>query len=376
MPPPRQACSPIGASNVVQPSAGASRARSMIRPRSQRLVDWNAGPGARRVVRDGAAAGGMSMPSAAARHHGPARARSAIGPARPAERRADVHERVRPRRRRDSPARRRRQAPGGRLRGIAADVPAHDPTQNPPHVRVDRRRRGGRRRSQPRRAPCTDRSPGRRVQRRRRSSGNRPANSVYNRLRRALQVERPPVVAEATPCAEHVRRRGRRPGPRTRREPARGTPSTPARPARPASAGPSPRRRAPRTGRSCRGSSAGDRDASYQSRIAAWNGASADGRSMRALWMRRRPWAGTRREPITGSSAHGRPALDARYHGMVSALEPRDQPGTARCDSDARDQDRDEHEVGPERVARDLHPDARGPRRPRRTRAKIAATTA
>ena len=187
--------------------SGASRSRSRIRPRSQRLERSNGTP--RRAAPPGAR---TSRPPAARRrpyrHMGPNRAgRTARasaagrpwsrGPSAPRVQspgRSTGHERV-----------------GERLEGRAAGSPRPRPATARPRTRRtfvstaptgqpegDRRRRPG---------PCTDRRPG---------SRSRPATSrrepaaelVDDDPGGPLEVDRAAVVAEAAPCPQDVARRG------------------------------------------------------------------------------------------------------------------------------------------------------------------------
>ena len=78
-----------------------------------------------------------------------------------------------------------------------------DPPEHPPHVGVDRADRAPRTRSPPPPAPCTARRPAT-PPAPRPTEGTRPPCSATIDLRRPVEVDRPPVVAEPRPGAEDV----------------------------------------------------------------------------------------------------------------------------------------------------------------------------
>ncbi len=169
-----------------------------------RLAGRHAGRAVRRV-RIGQARG---QPGTA----GPSRARPAVGTAAAADRRAQLHQRLVPRPR---PAR-RDQVVGPRLGLPGPQRPPLPPGQHPAHVGVDHAHVVLERERQDR--PCRVRpDPGERPQRgqvRRQPA----AVALDHRCGAPVEVDRPPVVAEADPEADHVAERRRRAG-RGGREP-------------------------------------------------------------------------------------------------------------------------------------------------------------
>ena len=121
-------CSPIGPSSATHRPLGAARRRSTIRPRSQREVVEN-GAGASRATT--AESGATRTGGAAAyRHHGRAGHAAQRGLARPAEGRADVHQRVGPR-----PGRSRATTSSARRLHRGADNAPPSPTTIRPSTR-------------------------------------------------------------------------------------------------------------------------------------------------------------------------------------------------------------------------------------------------
>ncbi len=234
---------PIVSSNVAQPSA--SRRRSTMRPRSQRVVEVKRGsvavPGAalaRRAGGDGGEPAPRAHRAVVASRIGPVDSTSHRCPSG----RASTHlaGRAGPRRRRWPAAPRRRAAPGRPPRNVRGRG-ARSCRPHPPVVR---------RRSRRRRAPCTDRCPAA-------SGAPRPCPGPRRRGPRRSPwrldagsgragCSRGPATGAGRPPARRQRARG----------PSGNEPSTRPRrrsPARSASVAPSARTRGPHMGRGSSG---------------------------------------------------------------------------------------------------------------------------
>ena len=204
--------SPIAASSATHSPFGAERSRSRIRPRSQRLVD---GEGRCRLADDAASPDGgradRGSPDAEPAPR-PCRARLAPRRPRPAERRPDVHQGMRPLGRAGPRGTDASATPWTSARRATSGIAGDDATEDAADVDVDRAdrrpegdRRHGASRVRPDPGQCLELRHGRR---------DPPAVLVDDDPRGSPQGQRASVVAKALPRAQDVRRASRQPAPR------------------------------------------------------------------------------------------------------------------------------------------------------------------